>query len=455
MKKILIANRGEIACRIARTAKRLGYETVAVYSDADAEALHVSACDEAVRIGEAAVTKSYLNMAAVIEAAKTTGADAIHPGYGLLSEKSDFARAVVDAGLTFIGPSAETLAKLGDKVAARRIAQEAEVAILPGSGDAVSTAAEASAVADAIGYPVLLKAAMGGGGIGMTVAHDDDEVERALTASQGRGQQAFGDARVFVEKYIERPRHVEVQLMADREGEIVALGERECSIQRRHQKIIEESPAPALLGLRYPNYTREAMFEAAIRIAKACGYVNAGTCEFILDARGKFYFLEVNARLQVEHPVTEMCTNLDLVEWQLRIAEGEPLSDAVRHCEPSGHAIEARLCAEDPEKNFMPNPGRIETCHFPEGPAGKVRVDAGVHAGSEVSHHYDSLLAKVCVYESGRHKALLLLDRMLSATRIGPIKTNTAFLRKVIDHSAFLAGQYDTGFVERLLKPST
>jgi acetyl/propionyl-CoA carboxylase alpha subunit len=301
-----------------------------------------------------------------------------------------------------------------------------------------------------VGYPLLVKAVSGGGGIGMQLVHDEDDLDAAIESCRRRSEQAFGDSRVFLEHFIDKPRHVEVQFLADAHGEVVALGDRECSVQRRHQKLVEESPAPALSALQYPDYTREALFEATIRIAKAAGYTNAGTCEFIMDARGRYYFLEVNARLQVEHPVTEMCTGLDLVELQLLIAQGEPISDHVIQCVPSGHAIEARVCAEDPARQFLPSPGKVEQCRWASGPGGKVRIESGIQEGDTVTPYYDSMVAKVIAYDSKRHEAVLLLDRMLAGSTIAPLKTNISFLRKVLNDPAFQAGQYDTGFVERL-----
>jgi acetyl/propionyl-CoA carboxylase alpha subunit len=448
IEKILIANRGEIAVRIARTCKRLGIPCVAVYSDADRDSMHVQSCDEAVHIGPSPVTASYLNAEAILQAARETGATAIHPGYGLLSENASFARSVQEAGITFVGPSPETLAILGDKVSARHLATQANVRVVPGSGDPVSDLSSAREQAEVLEYPVLVKAVQGGGGIGMKIAHEESELQAAITACSDRGKQAFGDGRVFIEKYIERPRHVEIQFLVDHTGEAVALGERECSVQRRHQKILEESPAPALASLHYPDDTREAMCEAALRIAKESKYLNAGTCEFILDARGRFYFLEVNARLQVEHPVTEMCTGLDLVELQLQIANREPLPPAVLTNVPTGHAIEARIYAENPAKNFAPSPGNIDECRWPPAPHGKVRIETAVGAGSVITPYYDPMIAKIVVYESSRHQAILLLDRMLAETTISPLTTNIAFLRTLINDESFRAGQYDTSFVD-------
>lgn len=446
--KVLIANRGEIAVRVARTCKRLGITTVAVYSDADAESLHVKECDEAVHIGASPVRDSYLNVEAILAAAKHTGAQAIHPGYGLLSEKGAFAQAVIDAGLVFIGPTPKAMDDLGDKLRARDLARRANVRVVPGSDGSVAGIEQARGEAERIGYPVLIKAAGGGGGIGMQIVRDEDEFEKALRSASGMGKQAFGDERVYLERYVDRPRHVEIQFLADTHGNIVALGERECSIQRRHQKLIEESPSPLLVNMSHGESIREAMNEAAVRIATEAGYTNAGTCEFILDPNGVFYFLEVNARLQVEHPVTEMVTRLDLVELQLRIAAGEPLPESALYAEPRGHAIEARVCAENPAKNFLPSPGPVDELRWPRISQGKVRIETAVSQGYKVSHYYDSMIAKVVTYGTTRHEAVLLLDRMLAETHIAPLTTNISFLRKVLNHESFRAGQYDTTFIE-------
>lgn len=449
-KKILIANRGEIAARIARTCKHLGISTVAVYSDADKDSVHVQACDEALYLGESPPLRSYLNVKSIIDAAKKVDAEAIHPGYGFLSEKAEFAQAVLEAGLVFVGPRHETLARLGDKITARKIAKEAGVPVVPGAEVSFGSRSELDALIGQRGFPLLVKAVSGGGGIGMQRANNENELTSAMDSCSRRAEQSFADARIFVEAYIEQPRHVEVQFFADEHGEVVALGDRECSVQRRHQKLIEESPAPAFASLQYPDYKREAIFEAAVRIAKLAGYVNAGTCEFIMDARGNFYFLEVNARLQVEHPVTEMCTGLDLVELQLRVACGEPMPDHVIQCVPSGHAIEARVCAEDPNRNFLPSPGKVEQCRWVPGPGGKVRIESGIQEGDTVTPYYDSMVAKVIAYDSKRHESLLLLDRVLAGSIISPLKTNIEFLRKVLNDSAFQAGQYDTGLIAKL-----
>lgn len=452
--RILIANRGEIAARIARTAKRMGLTTIGVYSEADQHSPHVLACDEALLIGPAPVTQSYLNIEAILEAGRKAGAQAVHPGYGLLSENPAFAQAVVDSGMVFVGPKPATMKLLGDKVEARRLAQKANVRVVPGSDDAVNSVEEVRALAETLDFPLLIKAAGGGGGIGMRIVTDESELLNALETAKNRAAQAFADARVFVERYIERPRHVEVQVLRDAAGQSVVLGERECSLQRRHQKILEESPAPCLTLHRHGEEIREALFEAAIRLMDEANYENAGTCEFILDAHGKFYFLEVNARLQVEHPVTEECTGLDLVEWQFRIAAGESITPEVMGVIPSGHAVEARIYAEDPTRGFLPSPGKVDELRFPPGPPGQVRIESGIAAGLTVTPHYDPLVAKVITYAATRHQALLLLDRTLAETVIQPLKTNLSFLRDVLRHESFRAGQYDTTFAENLVKPA-
>jgi acetyl-CoA carboxylase biotin carboxylase subunit/3-methylcrotonyl-CoA carboxylase alpha subunit len=449
-KKVLIANRGEIARRVARTCKRLGIATVAVYSDADEGAPHALECDERVRIGPAAVKESYLNAAAIVEAAKSTGAEAIHPGYGLLSEKSAFARAVAEAGIVFIGPPPAALDAFGDKMKARHVALAAGVPPVPGVDEPIPTddTARAKAEASRIGYPIVVKAVGGGGGIGMQVVKDEASLERALKTCSDRGAQAFGDPRVYLERYIQSPRHIEIQVFCDTHGNAVALGERECSVQRRHQKILEESPSPLLT-----EEARQIFFHHALAVVKHASYVNAGTVEFIVDAKEptKPYFLEVNARLQVEHPVTEMCTGLDLVEVQLRVASGEPLPDAVRNVTRKGHSIEVRIYAEEPRKGFLPRPGPVDELTWPET-AQDLRVDAGVEKGSKVTPYYDPMIAKIISYGSDRKAAIARLDRALSELKIGPVITNTEFLRDVLANEKFGAGDYDTLFAEAFAK---
>jgi acetyl/propionyl-CoA carboxylase alpha subunit len=456
--KVLVANRGEIAVRILKTCERLGIPTVAVFSDADVAAPHVRLADEAVRLGPPPVRESYLNLDAIRGAIEATGATAVHPGYGLLSESPELARAVADAGAVFVGPPVPALAAFGDKLKARAVARAVGVAPPPGSDGALDLAdPERLAVeAERIGYPVLVKAAGGGGGIGMQVVTGGSELERAARSCADRGRAAFGDERVYLERYLSRPRHIEVQVVADRHGQAVALGERDCTVQRRHQKILEESPSPAPMfeGDRGAE-RRRWLLEAAVRILQHVGYEGAGTVEFVADGSGELYFLEVNARLQVEHPVTEMVTGLDLVELQLRVAAGEALPASVLATEPRGHAIEARLYAEDPGKRFMPQPGRLEVLEWPPATEG-VRVDSGVEAGSEITPYYDPMIAKVIAHGATRTEAIARLEQALATTRLslvgpkGPKATNLHFLRRVLADARFLGGDHDTGLAEAI-----
>jgi acetyl-CoA carboxylase biotin carboxylase subunit/3-methylcrotonyl-CoA carboxylase alpha subunit len=459
-RRVLVANRGEIAARVIRTCKRLGIESVAVYSDADANAPHVRLADRAERLGPPPVKDSYLNADAIVAAVRATSADAVHPGYGLLSENAAFAERIRETGATFIGPPRRALEAFGDKIHARETARSVHVSPPPGSDGALdpSDVAALRSGALAIGLPVLVKAAGGGGGIGMQIVRDAADIEKAARACSDRGKAAFGDARVYMEKYLESPRHIEVQVFRDRHGGSVALGERECSVQRRHQKIIEESPSPAaFFAGREGEARRKKLFEDALRIVEAVGYEGAGTVEFVADARGELYFLEVNARLQVEHPVTEMVTGLDLVELQLRIAAGEPLPDAARSPRVTGHAIEARVYAEDPEKGFVPQPGRVERLVWPEG-LGGVRIDAGIEEGGEVTPYYDPMIAKVIAHGADRAQAILRLDEALAKTELrlagpkGPRATNLAFLRRVLADARFASGTYDTLLAEALAR---
>jgi acetyl/propionyl-CoA carboxylase alpha subunit len=458
---VLVANRGEIARRVMRTCKRLGIRTVAVFSEADRDAPHVADADEAVLVGPPPARESYLNVDAIIAAVRKTGAQAVHPGYGFLSEKPAFARAVAAAGAVFVGPPPEALEAFGDKMKARHVALAAGTRPVPGtdepvavdSAQAIAAAREAAA---RLGYPVLVKAVGGGGGIGMQAVADPSQIERALTTCSDRGRAAFADARVYLERLVERPRHIEVQVVCDAHGGAHALGERECSVQRRHQKIIEETPSPAAFFEGADGEgRRRALMDAALRVVRHAGYVGAGTCEFIADARGDLFFLEVNARLQVEHPVTEMVTGLDLVELQLRVAAGEPLPDLSR-VEGRGHAIEARIYAEDPSKGFLPRPGAIDELVWAGG-AGEaqtpaLRVESGVRAGSKVTPFYDPMLAKVIAWGPTRDQAIGELDRALAGTTIAPCTTNLAFLRALLADDAFRAGQYDTSLAESLAK---
>ena len=457
-KKLLVANRGEIACRIFRTCERLGIPTVAVFSDADVLSPHVAQADEAIRIGPAKVTDSYLNIPAILAAIADVGADAVHPGYGLLSERRAFADAVVGAGATFIGPSGEALEAFGDKIRARQLARSVGVLPPPGSEEPVPPEdhARLRAEAERIGLPLLIKAAAGGGGIGMQIVRQLAELERAAQSCADRGAQAFGDGRIYLERYLEQPRHIEVQVFCDGFGNAVALGERECSVQRRHQKIIEESPSPAAFFAGPEGASRRrALWAAALAVVRAADYRGAGTVEFVANAAGELFFLEVNARLQVEHPVTELVTGLDLVELQIAVAAGQPLPKAALTPASNGHAIEVRLYAEDPAKGFLPQPGRLEQLEFPIGLPG-VRVDSGVAAGQEVTPYYDPMLAKIAAHGEDRAQALERLVAALAACKVtlagpkGPRATNLTFLQKVLGSAEFRGGSYDTGLADSL-----
>jgi acetyl/propionyl-CoA carboxylase alpha subunit len=447
--KVLVANRGEIALRVMRTCRAMGIATVAVYADADAEAPFVRCADEAIRIGPAPARESYLVINAILDAARTTGASAIHPGYGFLSENARFSEAVADAGLVFIGPPAGVIEQLGSKRAAKRIAALAGVPVVPGySGDDQSTAAFVAA-AGAIGYPLLVKASAGGGGKGMRIVRHPGELAEAIDRARGEAGSAFGDDTLLLEKYLERPRHIEIQILGDTHGHVVHLWERECSIQRRHQKVIEEAPSPALDPDR-----RAAMGRAAVELGRAVGYVGAGTVEFITDPDHAFYFLEVNTRLQVEHPVTELTTGLDLVREQIRIARGEPLGYDTAPAQ-RGWAIEVRLCAEDPARDYLPTTGTLLAVEVPVqggdvAPAATtVRADLGVAAGSEIGIHYDSLLGKIIAHAPTRREAAQLLRRTLDQTWVPGLQTNREHLARLLAHPAFLAGELDTHFLER------
>jgi 3-methylcrotonyl-CoA carboxylase alpha subunit len=441
--KILIANRGEIAVRVARTASRLGVRTVAVYSDADARALHVDACDEAYRLGPPPPRESYLDGDRIIAIARASGAQAIHPGYGFLSENEAFAAACEREGVVFIGPPRAAIAAMGSKSAAKRIMSEARVPLVPGYHGEDQDAALLAREAARIGYPVLIKATAGGGGKGMKIVHGAEEFAAALASAQREAKSSFGDERVLIERYLTSPRHIEIQVFADRHGNVVHLHERDCSVQRRHQKVLEEAPAPGMSSSR-----RRAMGEAAIAAAKAIGYVGAGTVEFIADASGAFHFMEMNTRLQVEHPVTEMITGLDLVEWQLRVAAGEPLPLRQDAIALDGHAIEARLYAEDPERNFLPSIGRITHWRMPAEHA-RVRVDTGVRAGDEVSPFYDPMLAKLVVWAEDRERACRVLLEALRQCEVAGVATNIAFLQRVVAHESFASGLVDTGLIDK------
>lgn len=440
--KILIANRGEIAIRIIRTCNRLGINTVAVYSNADSRSLHRHLADEAVHIGPSPSQQSYLVIDKIIQAAKSTGCEAIHPGYGFLSEKADFARAVEAAGLVFIGPPVEAVDMMGDKITSKEMAKNAGVPVIPGHIEAVKDEDEAIAIAAEIGYPILLKPAAGGGGKGMRIVLKPEEMKEALAASRKETQKAFNDTRVFVERYIEQPRHIEIQVLADSQGHVVHLGERECSIQRRYQKVIEESPSPAVSA-----DLRERMGKAACDLARQANYVNAGTVEFVMDTHQNFYFLEMNTRLQVEHPVTEMITGLDLVEWQLRIAAGEPLPFDQRGVRFNGWAIEARICAEDPARGFIPSTGMITRYAAPRGTG--VRVDSGVNIGSKIDVYYDSMLAKLICHGKTREDARRGLIEALNGYHIEGVSTNIDFVTSVLCLPEFAEGNLSTGFIDQ------
>jgi acetyl-CoA carboxylase biotin carboxylase subunit len=443
--KVLIANRGEIACRIIRACQALGLQTVAVHSEADTEAMHVRLADEARLIGPAQVAQSYLRADAVLAAARETSADAVHPGYGLLSENAAFAQSCRDAGLVFVGPRPEVIAQMGVKTEARAIMRAAGVPVVPGSDGAVADVASAQAIAREFGYPVMLKAAGGGGGIGMQVCHDDAELEKAFKLCAQRAQAYFGNPALYIEKFVTQPRHVEIQVLADEHGHTIHLNERECSIQRRHQKVVEESPSPLL-----DPELRAEMGAVAVKAAQALGYTNAGTLEFLVDGDRRFYFLEMNTRLQVEHPVTELTTGLDLVQWQLRIARGERLTVQQDEVAPRGHALEVRLYAEDPV-TFFPSPGTVSELAWPDG----VRIDSWLEAGAVVSPHYDPLLAKIISHGPDRAGAIARMQEALAALRVSGLKTNSPMLQRVLEHPRFQAGTFTTDFVnQELLAPA-
>jgi propionyl-CoA carboxylase alpha chain len=439
-RKILIANRGEIACRVIRTARRMGIATVAVFSEADAEALHVREADEAVPIGPAPSTESYLRIDRIVEACRSTGAEAVHPGYGFLSEQPAFATALAEAGIVFIGPGPEAMAAMGDKIAAKRLAAEAGVATVPGHLDTIGDAEQALTIARDIGYPVMIKAAAGGGGKGMRIATDDRELREGFSGAQHEAKASFGDDRIFLEKYIEQPRHIEIQVIGDAHGNIVHLGERECSIQRRHQKVIEEAPSPFIDA-----EPRAMMGAQAVALARAAGYRSAGTVEFIVDRQRNFYFLEMNTRLQVEHPVTEVVTGLDLVELMIRIAAGEKLPFAQEDVGHSGWAIEARVYAEDPLRNFLPSIGRLIRYRPPEGEG--LRIDSGVFEGAEISLYYDPMIAKLIACGADRPTAIARLEDALDRFYISGVRHNVAFLAAIAASERFHSGALSTDFI--------
>jgi acetyl-CoA carboxylase biotin carboxylase subunit len=444
-KKVLVANRGEIAARIMRTCKKMGVETVAIYSEADAGAPHTLLADEAYLVGGAHVTESYLNIDKIVEIVVQTGADAVHPGYGLLSENARFVSEIEARGVTFIGPNAYVMGLMGDKARARAFAAEAGVPVVPGTPGAIADEDAGVAAAEQIGYPVLVKASGGGGGIGMKVAHDEKKLRKAIQECQRRGESAFGNPDVYIEKYIEQPRHIEVQILADAHGQVYHLFERECSVQRRHQKVIEEAPSPLVSRI---DGMRERITQAAVKLAQAANYRNAGTIEFIADNVGNFYFIEMNTRLQVEHPVTEAITGLDIVAWQLRIASGESFDFKQDDLKITGHAIECRVYAENPDKKFFPAPGQIGEYVEPVGDG--IRVDSGVKAGWTVTPYYDPMVAKVVAHGADRGEAIARMKHALSTFTITELMQNISMHLRVLNEPAFVNGDFHTGWLETL-----
>ncbi len=443
--KILIANRGEIACRVIKTARRMGIKTVAVYSDADKDALHVEMADEAVRIGPAASAQSYLVAERIVQACRDTGAQAVHPGYGFLSERESFAQVLAAAGVTFIGPNPQAIAAMGDKIESKKLAVKAGVTTVPGFVGEIKDASHAKQIASDIGYPVMVKASAGGGGKGLRIVHNEKEIVQAIQSSQNEARASFGDDRLFVEKFVTEPRHIEIQVLGDKHGNVIYLNERECSIQRRHQKVIEEAPSPFL-----DEKTRQAMGEQAVALAKAVGYDSAGTVEFIVDRDRNFYFLEMNTRLQVEHPVTELITGLDLVELMIRIAAGEPLPISQSDVKIHGWAVEARIYAEDPYRGFLPSTGRLSRYRPPaEGRRGEilVRNDTGVYEGGEISIYYDPMIAKLCTHGLSRDAAVTAMGEALDEFYIEGINHNIPFLAAIMHNERFRQGRLSTGFI--------
>ena len=441
--KILVANRGEIAVRVIRACREMDIKTVAVFSDADTESLHVKYADEVVNIGPALSRKSYLNADNIIDAARNTGAQAVHPGYGFLSENASFVRACSDNNLVFIGPSADCIAAAGNKSEARKTLSKLGIPVIPGSDDVIASPDQALETAGKVGYPVILKASGGGGGRGMRIAHDSKELTEALSLAAGEARAAFGNPDLYLEKYIEKPRHIEIQVLGDRFGNYVHLGERECSIQMRYQKLIEESPSPFV-----DTALRKELGATAIHIARSIGYVNAGTMEFLIDSGGNYYFMEVNARVQVEHPVTELVTGIDIVRQQIRIAAGRELEFDQGDITMSGWAIECRINAADPEDNFMPSPGKIENLVLPGGPG--VRLDTHIYGGYEISPFYDSLIGKLVVWGKDRPMAIKRMQRALDEFQIEGIKVTVPFYKRVFKDSDFMAGEIDTHFLQRM-----
>ncbi len=447
-KKVLIANRAEIASRIARTCKRLGAETVAVYSDADQDAVHCHACDEAVRIGPAPLEESYLDIAAILAAARATGADAIHPGYGLLSEKPEFAHAVREAGFAFVGPSAEAIARLLDRAETYALVIAAGVRALEGA--LLDPAQGHEPIAELLGYPIVVKTARRGLGVAPVWVEDEDELTQALRLVGDTLAQRGLAPRLYLERGLERARHVEVEVLSDA-SEVVALGDRECSVQRSGRHLIEETPSPAFLGSERGERTREGITDAACRVVREAGLTGASSVEFLLDARGEAYALAVRPRLQIAHGLTEVCANIDIVEGQLAIAAGEPIPDEIKRAIPSGHAFEVRLTAEQVNRHFAPASGEVQEVRWPNASPGRLRIEACVQPGSRVTTHYDPTLAKVITFAPTRHAALLLMDRVLAECAVHPLPTNASFLRRILNHEAFRAGHYDTSLVSQLL----
>ena len=446
IRKILVANRGEIALRVMRSAKEMGIKTVAVYSEADRKAPHVVYADEAVLLGPAPSSQSYLKGDRIIEACIKLGVDAIHPGYGFLSENADFAQAVADAGLVFIGPSARSMQMMGNKLAAKQAVKDFNIPMVPGLDEAISDIEKSKQIAQEVGFPILIKAAAGGGGKGMRIVEKMEDFEEQMNLAVSEATSSFGDGSVFIEKYIGSPRHIEIQVLGDTHGNVVYLFERECSIQRRHQKLVEEAPSALLT----PD-VRKAMGEAAVRVAKACNYVGAGTVEFLCDEHLNFYFLEMNTRLQVEHPVTEMITGLDLVREQIRIAAGEPLGYSQEDLRIRGHAIELRVCAEDPTNNFTPDIGKLETYRRPQGYG--IRVDDGMEEGMEIPVFYDPMISKLVVYGATREEAMDRMKRAIDEYQITGVATTLPFGTYVMNHPAFRSGQFDTHFIKHHYRP--
>jgi acetyl-CoA carboxylase biotin carboxylase subunit len=446
MKKLLVANRGEIAIRVMRSAREMGIKTVAVYSEADRNALHVRYADEAVLIGPAPSSQSYLVMDRILQAAKDTGADAIHPGYGFLSENAEFADRVKKEGLIFVGPSGDSMRQMGSKLAAKATAEKHNIPLVPGTAKAIESVEEGKEIARKVGFPLLIKASAGGGGKGMRIVHAVEEFEEQMRTAVSEAISSFGDGAVFIERYVAGPRHIEIQVLGDMHGNVVYLFERECSIQRRHQKLVEEAPSSVLTP-----EIRTAMGECAVRVAKACNYVGAGTVEFLLDEKLNFYFLEMNTRLQVEHPVTENITGLDLVKEQIRVARGEKLSFSQDDLRINGHSIEIRVCAEDPMNDFLPDIGRLNTYRIPQGPG--VRVDDAYEEGMDIPIYYDPMIAKLIVYGNDRKEAIERMIRAIDDYHISGVKTTLDFCRMVMNHEAFVSGNFDTHFVKNHFRP--